>query len=297
MAEFPALPLWTDAIVGDTQHLTTAEFGAYMLMLIVAWRTPTCDLPNDEAYLARITRLGKNWKRHRSILLAFWTPTDDGRLAQKRLRKERDFVHRQNEKQSRNARARWSQEAGVAQQVSTDSYSAGEYHKPGGKREPLTTPNELTNNVPDHATASSWHMPNGCQTDAPTPTPIPIKESKQEPPDALFESVPSPTKGNGHAKRKDAGTRLSRDWQPNPDDIAYAEQRGLDAGAVAEAFRDWWHQQPGAKGVKLDWHATWRTWCRREAEKRGAADQRRGAGQGPVGETAAIFRVLDRRKN
>lgn len=44
------------------------------------------------------------------------------------------------------------------------------------------------------------------------------------------------------------------------------ERAGLtraDLEAEAEAFVDYWKAQPGARGVKLDWKATWRTWCRR----------------------------------
>jgi hypothetical protein len=31
-------------------------------------------------------------------------------------------------------------------------------------------------------------------------------------------------------------------------------------------FRDYWVSQPGQKGVKADWLATWRNWCRRACE-------------------------------
>ena len=53
MAQFPVLPLWTDAYLGDTTHLTTIEHGAYMLLLMVSWRSPDCRLPDDDAMLAR----------------------------------------------------------------------------------------------------------------------------------------------------------------------------------------------------------------------------------------------------
>ena len=34
-----------------------------------------------------------------------------------------------------------------------------------------------------------------------------------------------------------------------------------------EKFRDYWIGAPGTKGVKADWQATWRNWCRRAFEK------------------------------
>lgn len=40
----------------------------------------------------------------------------------------------------------------------------------------------------------------------------------------------------------------------------------LKADAVFERFRDYWTALPGTKGVKLDWCATWRNWCRNERQ-------------------------------
>lgn len=89
MAENPMLPLWTDALLGDTQHLSTAEFGAYMLMLVVAWRSPDCALPNDDKYLARITRTGgASWRQIKKEVMKFWHLEEDGKWHQKRLKKE-----------------------------------------------------------------------------------------------------------------------------------------------------------------------------------------------------------------
>lgn len=89
MAQFPALPLWTDALLGDTQHLSMGEFGAYILTLIVAWRDPDCSLPNDDLILARITRAGRHWARVKQNVLGFWTLGADNRFRQKRLSAER----------------------------------------------------------------------------------------------------------------------------------------------------------------------------------------------------------------
>lgn len=69
------------------------------------------------------------------------------------------------------------------------------------------------------------------------------------------------------AKREATGHRLPVDWHPSADMEGFAVGLGLNADAVAAQFRDYWHAAPGAKGRKADWAATWRNWCRREAER------------------------------
>ena len=71
----------------------------------------------------------------------------------------------------------------------------------------------------------------------------------------------------GHASPR--GSRLPVDWKPEPEDLAVAESVGLRNGRVSAElakFRDYWTAQPGQKGVKTDWPATWRNWCRKAAE-------------------------------
>lgn len=67
------------------------------------------------------------------------------------------------------------------------------------------------------------------------------------------------------------GSRLKADWSPGHDLVAYAASHGIDASEterIAEDFRDYWTAQPGQKGVKLDWSATWRRWVRTQLERR-----------------------------
>lgn len=68
---------------------------------------------------------------------------------------------------------------------------------------------------------------------------------------------------------KARGTRLPDGWQP---DQALADWTRANAPAAAttlevERFRDYWTAQPGAKGRKTDWAATWRNWARRCQEQ------------------------------
>ena len=68
---------------------------------------------------------------------------------------------------------------------------------------------------------------------------------------------------------KARGTRLPDGWQP---DQALVDWTRANAPAAANSlevdrFRDYWIAQPGAKGRKTDWAATWRNWARRCQEQ------------------------------
>lgn len=88
-------------------------------------------------------------------------------------------------------------------------------------------------------------------------------------PDSLQKKEASPPKKktiNGTHR----GTRLDADWGLELEDGKWAEQTFRLTPTMVmnlEAqFRDYWIAQPGQKGVKLDWPATWRNWVRRSQE-------------------------------
>lgn len=66
--------------------------------------------------------------------------------------------------------------------------------------------------------------------------------------------------------KRSKGTRLTEDWMPSSELIA--QMRGecpqVDLQAEHRIFVDYWIAQPGQKGVKVDWPATWRNWMRRK---------------------------------
>lgn len=107
MAEFPALNLWTDAFLSDTMHLDAAETGAYLLLLMAAWRRPNNDLPDDDQQLARFARMtAKQWTAHRFRVMAFWTLVD-GCWRQKKLDSVRAATRKKSDKARVAANARW----------------------------------------------------------------------------------------------------------------------------------------------------------------------------------------------
>jgi len=80
-----------------------------------------------------------------------------------------------------------------------------------------------------------------------------------------------PEKEEPHGSSKSRGRRLPDDFCPSLDDAAKAGLSPEEAGREAEKFRDYWISQAGQRGVKLDWPATWRNWCRHAAERRPVA--------------------------
>jgi len=85
MALYPALPLFTDAYLADTRHLTTEEHGAYLLLLMCAWRSTDCELTGDDKTLARIAGLSPTrWRRLKPALAQFFD-TGGGVWRQKKL--------------------------------------------------------------------------------------------------------------------------------------------------------------------------------------------------------------------
>lgn len=94
-----------------------------------------------------------------------------------------------------------------------------------------------------------------------------------ESPSSLAAQPPAgPTGGTTPPAKGARGTRLPADWTPTPEEVAFARSLGYTEAQVADQaarYRDYWIAQPGQKGVKLDWPATWRNWTRRDAESRG----------------------------
>ena len=61
MADLPYMRFWVGDYLGATSHLSAEEHGAYLLLLMAAWRSDG-GLPSDEQRLARIARVdGQRW--------------------------------------------------------------------------------------------------------------------------------------------------------------------------------------------------------------------------------------------
>lgn len=92
------------------------------------------------------------------------------------------------------------------------------------------------------------------------PGPGPVPEVPKEPQSGASRGKP----------RSDRATRIPDGWTPDPEAQLQreAEQARVDLHRELERFRDYWHAQPGAKGRKVSWQATWRNWLRRAIDDR-----------------------------
>jgi uncharacterized protein YdaU (DUF1376 family) len=80
------------------------------------------------------------------------------------------------------------------------------------------------------------------------------------------------------------GTRLPTDWVP---EVEQGQWTALQARELPK-FRDYWTAQPGQKGVKADWQATWRNWIRKAGEY---AESGRHSGASSAKPLSAVERV------
>lgn len=89
MSQAPSMPVYTDALLGDTLHLSTEEFGAYCLILFATWRNNGRPLPDDDRTLARICRVDiRRWRQTLRPRLIGFFDNSGGFLRQKRLETE-----------------------------------------------------------------------------------------------------------------------------------------------------------------------------------------------------------------
>ena len=107
MAEFPALPLWTDAYMADCDHLTDAEHGRYLRLLIAMWRAPRQRLPNDDEWLSR--KFGRSIEEVKTELrpiIKEFCKSDGNFITQRRLIREWKYVFKKRKLQSVRAKQR-----------------------------------------------------------------------------------------------------------------------------------------------------------------------------------------------
>jgi uncharacterized protein YdaU (DUF1376 family) len=84
----PFMQFYVADYLADTQHLTTEQHGAYLLLLFAMWRAVDGEIDADDGKLARIARLTlTRWNKIKGDVMALLS-IENGKVTQKRLRAE-----------------------------------------------------------------------------------------------------------------------------------------------------------------------------------------------------------------
>ncbi len=87
----PAFQFYADSWLSskDILLMTPSEEGAYIRLLAIAWLEPDCGLPDNDAELAVLSRLGKEWDGRSCEKIRAKFRAEGGRLYNDRLLEER----------------------------------------------------------------------------------------------------------------------------------------------------------------------------------------------------------------
>jgi uncharacterized protein YdaU (DUF1376 family) len=183
VAEFPALPFWTDAYLADCQHLSWAEHGIYLMLLVHMWRSPDGKIPNNDLWLAKRLRCTEQDVANavRPIITEF-CKCDGNWIWQRRLLDELAWVRKKQRKNAASAKSRWNKEK-------TDANA------------------QLTHVQSQSERISEWNAP------TPTPTPTPTerkKDAAKAPEDLLWEAGVSYLRDRGGKTESNARSLIGK---------------------------------------------------------------------------------------
>jgi uncharacterized protein YdaU (DUF1376 family) len=275
------MPLWTDAYLGDTRHLSTVQHGAYLLILMSMWRNGG-DLPNDEKRIARIAGLPMDrWRKISDAVMELFE-IEGELITQKRLRLELKKSLGVSEKRATASAAGVRAKALKNKKVGLPNGSSDgspEDQPKSNQSSTLLNTNTNTNtlnkinpyptDIPPLENGEAETVVEGIdETDQMDTQPDPVEPAK---PAADKRRKPAKVQDEldlgepGKAKPDPRGSRLPDDWDLGEEELIVARKLGLtyvQAKTEAEKFKDHWHSKAGKDARKVNWLATWRTWCR-----------------------------------
>lgn len=242
MSQAPSMPMFWDAYLADTTHLTTEEHGAYLLLLAAMWRR-NGSVPDDDRDNARILGLTQaKWRRIKERLEGFLV-FENGEISQKNLQKiwkiTQEKIEKNRENGAKGGRPKSNKNKDIEKAKGSVSVN------------PNDNPNET---IPDPEPYKEREANASLKK-------VDFSEQKNGKPKDLFEDQTGATKS-----KPKAATRLPPEWTLPPDLAEWARSKGISSTKIqfeAEKFRDFWIAKSGKDATKTDWSATWRNWMRK----------------------------------
>jgi uncharacterized protein YdaU (DUF1376 family) len=149
----PWMPLYVGDYLGDTGHLTTAQHGAYLLLMMHYWRKG--ELPDDDRQLSKITKLPlRTWCEYRPTLQDFF----HSGWRHKRIDAELERMMRVSEK-----RALAGQKGGLGSALSRMKLENASRSRPPSPRAIASPEQSEAPGIADHSHKHSHQNPSSAE--------------------------------------------------------------------------------------------------------------------------------------
>lgn len=238
------MPLFTGDYLRDTAHLSCAENGIYLKLLMYCWDSKG-PVPIDERKLCGIVnaRSGDEVEALRRVIEEFFVRMDDG----------------------------WYNERIQTEVVKSEilGKKRSEYGKLGGMIRARTQLRRAkAASVKQEFSLSQAKAKLDLVSPSPSPSPINTVSTLDA---VVLNTAPSNQMliGEKTGKTMARATRLPNLWDLPIEWRAWAKQTRPELSSnqvnnISDEFHDYWLAMPGQRGCKLDWFATWRNWIRRQ---------------------------------
>ncbi len=159
----PYMPLYVADYLADTSHLTAAEHGAYLMLIMHYWRQGS--LPTEDCILQRISRMtSREWARSRLTLAGFFSADwKHARIESEIAKAELKSARRaQSGKRGGDSKALKTQSRDIANAIVLPDQTPS-------KTLPSSSESDIREDKPSLRSGSSTVGPNGHRVDPPRP--------------------------------------------------------------------------------------------------------------------------------
>jgi uncharacterized protein YdaU (DUF1376 family) len=224
------MPLYIADYLTDAAHLTAAEHGAYLLLIMNYWQRGA-PLPDDDRKLCRIAKMTPAEWEEASLNVREFFQSVDGFLHHKRIDAELQKAVEKSAKARQSANAR---HAPVLQADSERDANAERSQIEGNALKVKVKDKDISLDIPPQNPSGS-----------------------------------SPPTNSKSVRSSRLGTRLPEGWTPSDSGWAKAcELLGRDrAERELQKLHAWAANASDAKGLKRDWEKTWNGWVLRVVDE------------------------------